>query len=46
MMRRTTEGRNIQALRNMLHMHTSTISLTMSALQRSVAPFTLHSAPY
>ncbi|KAL1619909.1 hypothetical protein SLS56_009926 [Neofusicoccum ribis] len=29
----TTEGGNIQELRNMLHMHTSTISLTMSALQ-------------
>ncbi|KAK7710925.1 hypothetical protein SLS57_008241 [Botryosphaeria dothidea] len=29
----TTEGGNIQALRNMLHMHTSTISLTMQALQ-------------
>ncbi|KAH7051252.1 hypothetical protein B0J12DRAFT_573240 [Macrophomina phaseolina] len=29
----TTEGGNIQALRNMLHMHTSTISLTMKALQ-------------
>lgn len=32
----TTEGGNIQALRNMLHMHTSTISLTMQALQRCV----------
>ncbi|GME46292.1 hypothetical protein GTA08_BOTSDO09162 [Neofusicoccum parvum] len=29
----TTEGGNIQELRNMLHMHTSTISLTMLALQ-------------
>lgn len=30
----TAEGGNIQALRNMLHMHTSTINLTMQALQR------------
>lgn len=30
----TTEGGNIEALRNMLHMHTSTITLTMQALQR------------
>lgn len=30
----TAEGGNIQALRNMLHMHTSTITLTMQALQR------------
>ncbi|KKY20550.1 hypothetical protein UCDDS831_g04597 [Diplodia seriata] len=29
----TAEGGNIQALRNMLHMHTSTITLTMQALQ-------------
>ncbi|KAF2490368.1 hypothetical protein BU16DRAFT_552854 [Lophium mytilinum] len=29
----TTEGGNIQALRNMLHMHMSTITLTMQALQ-------------
>ncbi|KAF9631322.1 hypothetical protein BFW01_g2184 [Lasiodiplodia theobromae] len=29
----TAEGGNIQALRNMLHMHTSTINLTMQALQ-------------
>jgi hypothetical protein len=30
----TTEGGNIQNLRNMLHVHTSTVTLTMQALQR------------
>ena len=32
----TTEGGNIQNLRNMLQMHSSTITLTMQALQRYV----------
>lgn len=30
----TTEGGNIQSLRNKLHMHTTTITLTTQALQR------------
>lgn len=30
----TSEGGNIQALRNMLQMHVSSITLTMQALQR------------
>ena len=34
----TTEGGSIQALRDMLQMHTSSITLTMQALQRSVIP--------
>ncbi|KAI9694238.1 MAG: hypothetical protein M1820_009096 [Bogoriella megaspora] len=31
----TTEGGNIQALKTMLHMHTSTISITVQALQEN-----------
>lgn len=34
----TTEGGNIQALRNMLQMHVHSISLTVHALQRWVLP--------
>lgn len=37
----TGEGGTIQALRNMLHMHVNSISLTMQALHRSVPPYPL-----
>lgn len=37
----TGEGGTIQALRNMLHMHVNSISLTMQALHRSVPPVPL-----
>lgn len=36
----TTEGGGVQSLRNMLAMHAQSISLTMHALQRCVAPTT------
>ena len=38
----TGEGGTIQALRNMLHMHVNSISLTMQALHRSVQSYPLH----